>query len=98
MSPERPPAPHIATSFHLARFAASLALLVGISLVGVAFESQELGVRRRLSLETFRADQLQSRIATLQLKVEQLQTPSRLQNAIEPPKIRVAHPDAGRAR
>jgi hypothetical protein len=63
---------------HVARFAAALILLVGISLVGVAFDNRELALKRRISLETFRADHLESRAAELKLRIEQFQTPERL--------------------
>jgi len=68
---------------HVARFVAAIALLVAISLAGVAIDNRELALKRRISLETFRADQLETKAVQLRLYVEQLQTPERLKMAME---------------
>lgn len=68
---------------HVARFVAAIVLLVAISLIGVAIDTRELALKRRISLETFRADQLETKAVQLRLHVEQLQSPERLQTALE---------------
>ncbi|MBX3442815.1 MAG: hypothetical protein KF774_10430 [Planctomyces sp.] len=72
------PAPPAA---HVARFVAAIGLLVAISLVGVAIDNRELALRRRISLDTFRADQLEARAARLRFELEERQTPQRLRAA-----------------
>jgi hypothetical protein len=76
------PSPN-ATS-HVARFVAAIILLVVISLVGLAIDNRELALKRRISLDTFRADQLEMKAVQLRLQVEQLQSPERLKLALEP--------------
>jgi hypothetical protein len=70
------------SSAHLARFAAALSLLVAISLYGVVLDNRELAVSRKISLQTFRADQLEAREVELRLQVQQLQTPERLRSML----------------
>jgi len=76
------PPPAGASSVHVARFVVALMLLVTTALVGVSLDNRQLALKRRITLETFRADQLERRAAALKLKVEELQTPDRLRAAI----------------
>lgn len=69
-------------SAHLARFAAALALLVSIALYGVTLDNRELSLARQISLQTFRADQLETRVVELRLEIQQLQSPERLRELI----------------
>lgn len=70
------------SSAHFARFAAALGLLVAISLYGVVLDNRELAISRKISLQTFRADQLEARQVELRLEVQQLQSPERLRAAV----------------
>ena len=71
-----------AASAHLLRFGAAMALLVAVALTSVALEQRSLRLAREFSLQTFRADRLQRQIADLELRIEQLQTPQRLMDAM----------------
>jgi hypothetical protein len=71
------------SSAHFARFAAALGLLVAISLYGVTLDNRELTIARQISLQTFRADQLEARAVELRLEVQQLQSPERLRAVIQ---------------
>jgi TolA-binding protein len=68
-------------SAHLLRFGAALAILVAVSLTGVALEQRSLELSRQSSLQTFRADRLEQQAAELRLRIEELQTPQRLMEA-----------------
>ena len=68
-------------SAHLLRFGAALAILVAVSLTGVALEQRSLELSRQSSLQTFRADRLEQQAAALRLRIEELQTPQRLMEA-----------------
>jgi hypothetical protein len=68
-------------SAHLLRFGAALAILVAVTLTGVALQQRSLELSRQSSLQTFRADRLEQEAAELRLKIEELQTPQRLLEA-----------------
>jgi hypothetical protein len=85
------------SSAHLARFAAALALLVAVSLYGVTLDNRELAIARQISLQTFRADQMEARAVELRLQVQQLQSPERLRAVVsEQEKVRVGTHELGR--
>ncbi len=69
------------SSVQLVRFGAAIAILVTVSLVGVALEQRSLELSRQSSLQTFRADRLEREAAELRLRIEELQTPQRLMDA-----------------
>ncbi len=77
-------------SAHLLRFGAAIAILVTVSLTGVALEQRSLEFSRQYSLQTFRADRLEHEAAKLQLRIEELQTPQRLMETRRAP---MADPD-----
>lgn len=77
-------------SAHLLRFGAAIAILVAVSLTGVALEQRSLEFSRRSSLQTFRADRLEQEAAELRLRIEALQTPQRL---MDTRRVPVADPD-----
>ncbi|MBL8848692.1 MAG: hypothetical protein JNG89_03370 [Planctomycetaceae bacterium] len=60
------------------RFGAAVALIVAISLLGIALEKRSLSLKRAISLQTYRAAQLDERRVQLRLRCEQLGAPSRL--------------------
>jgi hypothetical protein len=70
-------------SAHLLRFGSALTILVGVSLAGVALEQRSLQIGRDLSLQTFRADRLKEEANRLRVKIEELQTPQRLREALK---------------
>jgi hypothetical protein len=65
-------------SAHLLRFGAAIAILVAVSLAGVALEQRSLELSRQHSLQMFRADRLEQEASALRLRIEELQTPQRL--------------------
>jgi hypothetical protein len=72
-------------SAHLLRFGAAIAILVAVSLAGVALEQRSLELSRQFSLQTFRADRLEQEASALRLRIEELQTPQRLLEAVQNP-------------
>ncbi|HVJ87576.1 MAG TPA: hypothetical protein VM452_18090 [Caulifigura sp.] len=69
------------SAVQLVRFGAAIAILVAVSLIGVALEQRSLELSRQFSLQTFRADRLEREAAELRLRIEELQTPQRLMEA-----------------
>jgi hypothetical protein len=65
------------------RFGAAVLLIVVVSLLGIAIEKRSLSLKRTISLQTYRAEQLQERCVRLRLRSEQLGAPARLMQAIE---------------
>ena len=59
------------------RFGAAVALIVAVSLLGIALEKRTLALRRAISLQTYRAEQLEERRVQLRLRCEQLGAPGR---------------------
>ncbi|HVJ67524.1 MAG TPA: hypothetical protein VM510_06040 [Caulifigura sp.] len=66
---------------HIVRFGVAIAILVAVSLAGVALEQRSLELSRQYSLQTFRADRLEQEAAELRLRIEDLKTPQRLMEA-----------------
>jgi len=67
------------------RFGAAVALIVAVSLLGIALEKRTLALKRSISLQTYRAAQLEERRVQLRLRCEQLGAPGRLLESLEPP-------------
>ena len=65
------------------RFGAAVLLIVVVSLLGVAIEKRTLSLKRTISLQTYRAEQLRERCVRLRLQCEQSGAPARLMQAIE---------------
>jgi hypothetical protein len=65
------------------RFGAAVVMVVVVSLLGIAIEKRTLALKRAISLQTYRADQLDERLAQLQLRCEQLGAPGRLLESVE---------------
>ena len=60
-----------------------MALIVAVSLLGIALEKRTLALKRAISLQMYRADQLEERRAQLKLRCEQLGAPARLLETVE---------------
>ena len=56
------------------RFAAAVVLIVVTVLVGIALEKRNLELRRSLSLQAYRIEQLEERLARVKLELEQLRS------------------------
>ena len=66
------------------RFGAAVALIVAVSLLGIAVEKRSLSLKRAISLQTYRAAQLEERRMQLRLRCEQLGAPARLLESLNP--------------
>jgi hypothetical protein len=75
------------------RFGAAVLLVVAVSLLGIALEKRNLSLRRTISLQLYRAEQLQERCVRLRLQSEQLGAPARLMQAIEDGRLEVTFAD-----
>lgn len=64
------------------RFGAAVALIVAVSLLGIALEKRALSLKRAISLQTYRAAQLDERRVQLRLRCEQLGAPARLMESL----------------
>jgi len=60
------------------RFACAIAILTGISLVGIAIEKQNLSLKRRISLRQYEIERLNEKRCRLILQTEELGAPLRL--------------------
>lgn len=65
------------------RFGAAILLIVVVSLLGIAVEKRTLALKRTISLQLFRAEQLRERCVRLRLRCEELGAPARLLQAME---------------
>lgn len=65
------------------RFGSAVALVVLISLAGVALEKQTLSLRRALSRQHFRAARLEEQRERLRMTTQQLSSPRRLQAVLQ---------------
>lgn len=54
------------------RFIAALVLLVTVSLIGIGLEKRELALKRAISLQHFRMDQLLEERARLRIRLHEL--------------------------
>lgn len=71
------------------RFGAAVLLVVVVSLLGIALEKRTLALKRTISLQLYRAEQLQERCVRLRLRSEELGAPARLMQAIEAGRLDV---------
>ncbi len=79
------------------RFAAAIALVVAVSLAGVALEKRSLELRREISRQHFRENVLRENHARLRLRTQELGAPSRLVDAMEEGELLLEpRPDAER--
>jgi hypothetical protein len=85
------------------RFGTAVVLIVIVSLLGIALEKRILSVKRTISLQHYRFEQLHEQRNRLRVRSEQLGAPSRLIDAIEGGSVELElvrkdldRPDAGR--
>lgn len=65
------------------RFGAAVTMVVVVSLLGIALEKRSLSLKRAISLQSYRAAQLEERRVQLRLRCEQLGAPARLLESLE---------------
>ena len=65
------------------RFGAALALVVAIALTGTALETQNLALKRSLSQQHYRLEDLVETQARLKLEAQRLGTPAKLFEAMQ---------------
>lgn len=65
------------------RFGAAVTLVVAVSLLGIALEKRALSLKRAISLQSYRAAQLEERRVQLRLRCEHLGAPARLLESLE---------------
>ena len=78
------------------RFGAAVALIVAVSLLGIALEKRTLSLKRAISLQTYRAAQLDERRVQLRLRCEQLGAPARLLESLPPENSQAARESRSR--
>lgn len=69
------------------RFGAAVVIVVVVSLLGIALEKRTLAVKRAISLQAYRADQIDERLAQLRLRCEQLGAPGRLLESLDTERV-----------
>ncbi len=69
------------------RFALALLLVVGISLLGIAIEKDNLRLRQQITRQHYRMDVLSERLAGARSETERLGAPSRLVESLESGRI-----------
>ena len=74
------------------RFGAAVLLIVVVSLLGIAIEKRTLSLKRTISLQLYRAEQLQERCVRLRMRSEELGAPVRLMQALETGQLEVQLP------
>jgi len=74
------------------RFTATLVLIIAVSLAGVAMEKRSLAVKRSISLQHYRLQQLLEKRTQLRLDVELRGAPSRLIEQIERGELSLQSP------
>ncbi len=81
-SPGSPSCEILELSMLLFRFAAALLLILAISLVGIRVEKDELALKRSISLQHYRLQQLLEERARLRVRMHSLTAPTveKLQN------------------
>jgi hypothetical protein len=75
------------------RFASAIALVVAISLAGVALEKKNLDLRREVSRQHYRTEVLQDRLARLRLRAQQLGAPVRSVESLESGALQLTRPE-----
>ena len=68
------------------RFAIVVATVLVLALAGVAIEKRSLELRRDISLQEYRRQQLLEQRSRLRLQIERLSAPQRFTTVSEPPK------------
>jgi hypothetical protein len=69
------------------RFVAAVLLVVAAALFGVALEKRILALNRALTLQQYRADQLEEQHARLRFEMQRLGAPARLIDEIDSGRI-----------
>jgi hypothetical protein len=80
------------------RFAMAVALIVGVSLCGVALENRTLALQRAISLQHYRAEQLDEQRVRLRLRCEELGAPSRLLELVASGQLTVGSVERDKAQ
>ena len=75
------------------RFLAGIALVVLISLAGVALEKERLRIRRNVSRQHYRTEVLRESLAKLRLRVQKLGAPAKLMESLESGQLPVSRSD-----
>lgn len=75
------------------RFVAAIVLLVAISLLGIGIEKQNLELKRGISLQHYRLDQLLEQHARLRLRTQRLGAPALLFDRWERGELQLEEPD-----
>ncbi len=75
------------------RFLSSIALVVLISLAGVALEKETLETRRNISRQHYRMEVLRESFAKMRLRVQEQGAPAKLIEAVEQGKLPVRRPE-----
>lgn len=75
------------------RFLCCVALVVLISLAGVALEKKSLEARRKISQQHYRMDVLRESFAKMRLRVQELGAPEKLIEAVENGELPVRRPE-----
>jgi hypothetical protein len=78
------------------RFGSALALLILVSIAGVAIEKECLALRRSVTRQQYRQTELAELSARARLRTQQLGAPIRLIEAIEQGRIGLVRPDLPR--
>ncbi len=74
------------------RFGSAIVLVVLVSVVGIALEKRNLGIRRQISRQHYRSEVLLETHAKLRLRTQQLGAPVRLIDTLEHGKLDVRQP------
>lgn len=67
----------------LFRFTAVVALLIALAIAGVAIEKQNLSLRRAISLQDYRRQQLVQQRSRLRLRIEQLSVSAAVSETVD---------------
>ena len=74
------------------RFASAVALIVAISVAGVALEKRGLELRRETTRQSYRTDVLHDRLARLRVRSQQLGAPTRFFDSLESGSLQLKPP------
>jgi len=75
------------------RFLSAVALVVLISVAGVALEKESLETRRKISKQHYRMEVLRESFAKMRLRVQELGAPEKLIEAVEKGKLPLRQPE-----
>ena len=76
------------------RFTSAVALVVAISVTGVALEKRGLELRRESTRQSYRTDLLHDRLGRLRLHSQQLGAPTRFFDSLESGSLQLKPPQA----